>query len=93
MAAIDVSCRIVRGVDELVVAVQAALRGWVPGATQPSEQGHGERDLGDRVEGLGAHLERLGAVEAVDQSAPEVPLHEERSETVLRRLRLHRRDR
>ncbi len=73
VAAIDVSCRIVRGVDELVVAVEAALRDGGPEARSRRSRAMASETWETRVEALGAHLERLCAVEAADPSAPEAP--------------------
>jgi glycosyltransferase involved in cell wall biosynthesis len=79
VAAIDSSCRIVRSVDELVAAVEAALRDGGPEARSRRSRAMASETWQARVEALGAHLMRLCAVEAAhaadsrQTSAPEAP--------------------
>jgi len=72
VAAIDASCRTVRGVDDLVAAVEAALRDCGPEARTRRSMGMASQTWEARVEALGAHLMRLGAAEA-SHSTPEAP--------------------
>ena len=72
VAAIDPSCRIVRGVDELVAAVDAALRDSSPEARMHRSMAMARQTWEARVEALVAHLMRLGAAEA-SHSTPEAP--------------------
>ena len=73
------SCRIVRGVDELVGAVEAALREGGAEARRRRSRAMASETWEARVEALGAHLARLGATEAAPAadrrriSAPEAP--------------------
>ena len=72
VAAIDASCRTVRGVDDLVAAVEAALRDCGPEARTRRSMAMASQTWEARVEALGAHLMRLGAAEA-SHSTPEAP--------------------
>ena len=72
VAAIDASCRTVRGVDDLVAAVEAALRDCGPEARTRRSMGMASQTWEARVEALGAHLMRLEAAEA-SHSTPEAP--------------------
>jgi glycosyltransferase involved in cell wall biosynthesis len=62
VAAIDASCRIVRGVDELVVAAEAAMQDDGPEARSRRSRAMASETWEARVETLGAHLTRLGAM-------------------------------
>ena len=72
VAAIDASCRTVRGVDDLVAAVEAALRDCGPEARTRRSMAMASQTWEARVEALGAHLMRLEAAEA-SHSTPEAP--------------------
>ena len=69
VAAIDASCRIVRGVDDLIVALEAALRDSGPEARVRRSMAMAGETWEARVEALGAHLARVGA----DDPVPEAP--------------------
>ena len=79
IAAIDTSCRIVRGVDELVGGVEAALHEGGAEARRRRSRAMASETWEARVEALGAHLARLGATGAAPAadrrwiSAPEAP--------------------
>ena len=79
IAAIDTSCRIVRGVDELVGGVEAALQEGGAEARRRRSRTMASETWEARVEALGAHLARLGAPEAAPAAhrrwtpAPEAP--------------------
>jgi glycosyltransferase involved in cell wall biosynthesis len=79
IAAIDTSCRIVRGVDELVGGVEAALQEGGAEERRRRSRAMASETWEARVEALGAHLTRLGATEAAPAadrrriSAPEAP--------------------
>ena len=68
VAAIDASCRIVRGVDELIVALEVALRDSGPEARMRRSLAMASETWEARVEALGAHLMRLS-----DDAIPEAP--------------------
>jgi glycosyltransferase involved in cell wall biosynthesis len=69
VAAIDASCRIVRGIDDLIVALEAALRDSGPEARVRRSMAMAGETWEARVEALGAHLARVGA----DDPVPEAP--------------------
>src|SRR5262249_41296140 len=69
VVAIDASCRIVRGVDELIVAVEAALRDAGAEERRRRSRAMASETWEARVEALGAHLMRVHA----RISAPEAP--------------------
>src|SRR4029453_12067762 len=64
VAAIDTSCRIVSGADELVAAVEAALRDGGPEECRRRSRAMASQTWEARVQALGTHLLRLGASEA-----------------------------
>jgi glycosyltransferase involved in cell wall biosynthesis len=68
VAAIDASCRIVGGVDDLIVALEAALRDSGPEARMRRSTAMASETWEARVEAIGAHLMRLS-----DNSVPEAP--------------------
>ena len=69
VAAIDATCRIVRGVDDLIVALEAALRDSGPEARVRRSMAMAGETWEARIEALGAHLARVGA----DDPVPEAP--------------------
>jgi len=79
IAAIDTSCRIVRGVDELIGGVEAALQEGGAEARSRRSRTMASETWEARVEALGAHLTRLGATKAAPAAdrrrifAPEAP--------------------
>src|SRR5262245_44692891 len=64
VAAIDPSCRIARDVDELIAAVDAALRDGSAEQRSTRSRAMASETWEARVDAIGAHLLRLGAAEA-----------------------------
>jgi glycosyltransferase involved in cell wall biosynthesis len=79
VASIDPSCRIVRGLDDVIGAVEAALREGSPQERRRRSRAMASETWEARVEAIGAHVMRRRAVEAAHAadrrptSAPEVP--------------------